>query len=69
MARPVRALTCFINNSTLNDIVAAHLYAMTIVNDDEEVLELTLGEPNGDGIRSIDFKLIKQREVELIVHS
>lgn len=69
MPRPIRDLECYLHDETLKDIVAAHLYSMTMLQDDEEVLELTLGPPNAEGVRPIRFKTIKTREVELIVHS
>lgn len=69
MPRLIRDLECYLHDETLKDIIAAHLYAVTMVRDDEEVLELLLGLPNADGVRPIRFKTIKHREVELIVHS
>lgn len=65
----IRELQSFIHDGTLRDLIAAHLYATTMVNDDEEVLELLLGEPDSSGVRPINFKIIKNKEVELIVHS
>lgn len=67
--RQIRDLECYINDNTLKDLIAAHLYATTMVHDNEEVLELELGLPNSDGVRPIRFKLIEDGEVELIEHS
>ena len=68
MQRAIRDLTIYLNDGTLKDIIAAHLYAITVVHDDEEVLELSLSEPEND-VREVRFKLIKNKEVEVIVHS
>jgi len=68
MQRAIRDLTIYLNDGTLKDLIAAHLYAITVVRDDEEVLELSLSEPEND-IRAVRFKLIKNKEVEVIVHS
>lgn len=59
----------YLNEETLKDLIAAHLYATTLVNDDEEVLELYLGNERPDGMRPVRYKTIKNKEVELIVHS
>lgn len=59
----------YLNEETLKDLIAAHLYATTVVADDEEVLEVVLGPPNGQSVRSIQYKTIKNKEAELIVHS
>lgn len=67
--RNIRTLEVYLNDNTLKDIIAAHLYATTHVSDDEEVLELTVGEPDRDGVRPIRYSIIKNKEVELIVHS
>lgn len=69
MQRPIRNLESYISDGTVKDLIAAHLYATTLVSDDEEVLELDLGEPNREGVRPIRYKIIKNKEVELIVHS
>lgn len=67
--RAVHIRESYIHDGVLQDLIAAHLYATTLVNDDEEVLSLTIGNPNSDGVRPIVYKTIKNREVELIVHS
>ena len=69
MPRPIRTLESYIHNETLKDLLAAHLYAVCHVNDDEEVLDLTFGEPNADGVRVLSYKIIKNKEAELIIHS
>ena len=65
----VRNQESYIHDETLKDLIAAHLYATTLLNDNEEVLSLTIGLPNADGIRPIQYTYIKNKEVELIVHS
>lgn len=69
MSTPIHDREIYINEGTIQDLIAAHLYATTMVADDEEVLEVQLGETNMDGVRAIRYKTIKNREVELIVHS
>lgn len=66
--RNIQSLKVYLNETTLKDIIAAHMYATTVVADDEEVLEVTLGEIV-DGMREIILKRIKMKEAELIVHS
>lgn len=67
--RHIRELQSYIHDGTLQDIIAVHLQAMSIVNDDEEFISITVGERQADGKRPINYKIIKTREVELIVHS
>lgn len=59
----------YLNEATLKDIIAAHLYATTEVADDEEVLELHVLPSAIEGMCLINYKTIKIKEVELIVHS
>lgn len=67
--RNIRTIEVYLNDNTLKDIIAAHLYATSTVHDNEEVLEVVLGEPNAENIRPIQFKVIENREIELIIHS
>jgi len=69
MPRPIHDREIYLNDNTLKDIIAAHLYATTVVADDEEVLSVSLGECNADGIRPVRYTTLKNKEVELIVHS
>lgn len=69
MPRPIHNREIYLNEATLKDMIAAYLYATTFVSDDEEVLEVQLGEVTTDGMRAICYKTIKNKEVELIVHS
>lgn len=69
MPRTIRDCAIYLNEDVIKDLVAAHLYAMNVLEDDDEVLELHLGVPNMHGHREINFKTIKNKEVELIVHS
>jgi hypothetical protein len=66
---PERKMESYLHNDTIKNIVAAHLYAMCRINDDEEVLDLTIGSPDRDGVCPIRYTVIQTREVELIVHS
>lgn len=59
----------YIHNETLKDILSAWLYSTTVVHDDEDILSISIGPPNKDGVRPLKYKTRKQREVELIVHS
>lgn len=67
--RMIHERAIYINEETLKDLVAAYLYQTTVVHDDEEVLELSLGMPNVMGTREINFKFIKEKEPEVIIHS
>lgn len=67
--RVIKELQSFIHDGTLQDIIAVHLQAMSIVDDDEEFISISVGERQPDGKRPITYKIIKTREVELIVHS
>lgn len=69
MPRPIHSRAIYLNEETIKDLIAAHLYATTVVHDDEEVLEVTLGIPNMQGMREVNYKTIQNKEVELIVHS
>lgn len=69
MPTPIENRENFIHDRVLLDLIAAHLYATTAVADNEEVLELTLSDPDHAGLRTINYKTIKMKEVELIVHS
>lgn len=69
MPSPIQNRESFIHDRVLQDLIAAHLYVTTAVADNEEVLELTLSPPDAVGLRTINYKTIKTKEVELIVHS
>lgn len=69
MPTPIENRQSFIHDRVLQDLIAAHLYSTTAVADDEEVLELTLSPPDNVGLRTINYKTMKNKEVELIVHS
>lgn len=66
--RPIHNLEIYLNDKTLQDIIAAHLYAMSIVDHREEIFDVCLGDAKEDGTRSITFKVFKQSEPELIIH-
>lgn len=69
MKRMIREIQSYIHDGTLQDLIAVHLQAMSVVNDDEEFISISVGEANSDGVRPISYKIIKHKEVELIVHS
>lgn len=69
MPTPIQDRESFIHERVLQDLIAAHLYATTTVADDEEVLELTVGPPDHAGLRTILYKTIKNKDVELIIHT
>lgn len=64
----IQNLEIYLNETTLKDIIAAHLHAVSVVADEDEILEITLGEIVNN-MRQIIYKRIKTREVELIVHT
>ena len=68
MQRKERTVETYLNDKTLQDMVASWLYATTIVADNEEVTHLTIGLPNAEGIRPINFTFIKEAEVQIIIH-
>ncbi len=68
-SKKFRDIEVFISEGNLKDILAAFLYQTTIVADNEDIVDLTLGLPNQQGTRPIRFKVQKQQEVDLIVHS
>lgn len=59
----------YIHDRVLQDLIAAHLQAISAVTNSEEVLDLTLSIPDHSGLRTISYKTIKTKEVELIVHT
>lgn len=65
----IRELRSYLSNDTLLDIIAAHLTATSVIDDDEDVLTLRIGEVNEENKRPIYLEIIKMKEVELIVHS
>lgn len=67
--RKVQDRTTYLNDNTLKDIIAAHLYAVSALADDEEVLTISMSEPDEEGIRVLDYQLIKNKDVELVIHS
>lgn len=67
--RQIRNLGCPLNDETLKDLIASHLAAMCVIKDAEEVLTLSLSEPNEDGTRWVNFSIIELKEPELIIHS
>lgn len=69
MKRAIRELTSFLHDGTLQNLVAVHLQACSLVNDDEEFISISIGEPNEEGIRPIIYQIIKHKEAELIIHS
>lgn len=69
MPTPIENRENFIHDRVLQDLIVAHLYVTTALADNEEVLELSLGLPDHSGLRTISYKTIKMKEVELIVHS
>lgn len=68
MPRTIKEQLATIHELTFKDILASYLYMTNLVEDDDEILEVTLGNPS-KGIYPIAFKTIKNREVDLIVHS
>lgn len=69
MKRVIRDLQSWLHDGTLQDIITAHLHAVSVLDDDEDVVALSVGEPDAEGKRPINLKIIKTKEVELIVHS
>ncbi len=57
-----------LNDKTLQDLVAQHLDAIGILREEDEILKMTIGEPDSKGIRKISFMFIKRREAQVIVH-
>lgn len=68
MQRKSRTIETYLNDKTLQDMVVSFLYATTMVADNEEVTNLTIGMPDAKGIRPITFTFIKEAGVQVIVH-
>lgn len=69
MPTPIMNREIYLNEETLKDLIAAHLYAITEVADDEEVLELRVLPSSIEGMCIINYKTIKNKDVELIIHT
>lgn len=69
MPRVVHNLELYLNDKTLQDLIAAHLYAMSIIDHREEIFDITVSPSTEDGIHKINFKVFKQSEPELIIHT
>lgn len=69
MPSPIENRESYIHDRILQDLIAAHLQAMSIIPDSTEVIDLHLSIPDHSGLRTISYKTIKTKEVELIVHS
>lgn len=69
MPTPIENRESCIHDRVLQDLIAAHLQSMSAITAADEVLELTLSTPDHAGLRTIQYKTIKMKEVELIVHS
>lgn len=61
-----RTLAISLPDKTVQDLLAAHLYAMTVVNDDEDILNINLSGVDTHGHRHLEFK-IKQKRKEVKV--
>lgn len=67
--RAIRELQSYLHDGTLQDIIAAHLHATSVLDDNEDVIAISVGEPDAEGKRPINLKIIKTQDVELIVHT
>lgn len=68
MQRTERKMWVPLNDGTLQDLVAAHLGAIGILNDIDEVIKIEIGCPDKKGMRKISFMFIEEREAQVIVH-
>ena len=66
--RKIQERTTYLNQNTLMDLIAAHLYAVSAVADDEEILDMKLINLYGENL-IIMYNSIKDKEVDVIVHS
>lgn len=67
--RHLRNIECYLNDATIADAVSSLLYTLNIVNDNEVIVSLTIGNTTVDGVRPINFTCIAEKEPELIIHS
>lgn len=62
----MRTIECYLNNQTMKDLVALHLYEMKVIKNTEEVVDVEWTLPNKQGIRKLRVKF--QPEVQIIYH-
>lgn len=68
MQRTERVIEVPLSDGTLKDLVVQYLDTIGVIRPTEEVIRMRIGEPNGDGMRVVNFMFIEEREVEVIVH-
>lgn len=62
----MRQIECHLNNQTMKDLIAAHLYSMGVIKDFEEIVDIEWSLPNKQGVRQLRVKF--QPEVQVIFH-
>lgn len=59
----------YIHDRILQDLIAAHLQAMSVIPSSVEVQDMSISAPDRTGLRTITYKTFKTKAVELIVHT
>lgn len=68
--RVERTVESFIHDGTLTDLlVANYLRPFAQLRDVEEVIKLEMTPPDKDGVRTIKFMFIEEREATIIRHT
>ena len=68
LPRDYRNTEIYISEGNIRDLLASFLYQIHVVGDYEEVLSVSLGEKNSDGMYALRFMHIPRKEAKLIVH-
>ena len=64
-----RTIRLAISADTVRDLIASHLYAMTVVNDNEDVIKLKFNPEALDNFTIIPLEVtIEKREVIKVIH-
>lgn len=62
----VRNLETYINDKTVKDLIIAHLVAISVITNSEEVLDLGVSEVQEDGLRKLDIYF--EKDTQTIFH-
>jgi hypothetical protein len=64
-----RTIETSIHHKTIEDQVAAFLYASGIMHDNNEILKIHFGELKKDGTVPLEITFKEEKEVDVIVHN
>lgn len=63
-----RTIETTISTANVKDQIGALLYALGFVKDDEDILDLRLGETKNDNV-PLSYTIIKKKEVKVYRHN